>query len=202
MNRSGAMVWTMLFLCLVVFPARDCGRAHAGDAAPALAPSQELMEIFRADQEERENFTKLKPEEVLTLRERDKSRRDRVTELMNAGSLKSADDYYYAAMVFQHGEKPDDYLIAHVLATVAAFKTDKLAAKWLSAAALDRYLVSRQGLQVFNTQFTIDGTGKWQLRPHHALVPDGVLIEYGAKTLKETEKFLEERNDERPKENP
>jgi hypothetical protein len=201
MNITGVMMWILLFLCLGVFPGREYDRAYAREEKPALTPSQELIEIFRADQEERENFTKLKPEEVLTLRERDRARRDRVAELMNAGSLKSADDYYYAAMVFQHGEKPDDYLTAHVLATVAGFQGHP-AARWLSAASLDRYLVSKQGLQVFNTQFTIDGKGKWQLRPHHDLVPGGVLIEYGAKTLKETEKFLEERNDERPKENP
>jgi hypothetical protein len=201
MKRTGPLVGALLFLCFALLSVHSDGRASAMEETPQLTPSQELVEIFRADQGERENFTKLKPDEILTLRERDRARRERVAALINTGSLRSAEDYYYAAMIYQHGETPDDYLTAHILATVAGFKGHQ-AARWLSAASLDRYLVSKQGHQVFNTQFIIDGTGKWQLRPHHALVPDGIIQEYGAKTMKETEKYLEERNEGPPKANP
>lgn len=185
----------MTFLCLA-----HAATLCAQEPQKALTPSQELTELFQADQRERENFTKLKQEEMLSLSERDRARRKRVSELLNAGSLHSADDYYCAAMIFQHGEKPDDYLTAHVLATVAGFKGHP-AARWLSAASLDRYLISMQSLQIFNTQFIIDGKGKWQLRPHNKLIPDDVLKEYGTKTLEETEEFLKERNEERPEVN-
>gem|GEM_PF-5798518 len=58
-----------------------------------------------------------------------------------------------------------------------------------------------RNLQIFNTQFIIDGKGKWQLRPHNKLIPDDVLKEYSTKTLEETEEFLKERNEERPEVN-
>jgi len=46
----------------------------------------------------------------------DARRRDQVRQLISKGEVQSAKDYYYAAFIFQHGQKPSDYLYAHVLA--------------------------------------------------------------------------------------
>lgn len=78
--------------------------------------------------------------------------REQVRRLMSEGKIQSAEDYYYAAFIFQHGLKPADYLYAHVLAVTAVNK-GLHGAIWLSAATLDRYLHSIQQPQVFGTQF-------------------------------------------------
>jgi hypothetical protein len=78
--------------------------------------------------------------------------REQVQESMRSGKIQSAKDYYYAAFIFQHGQKPSDYLYAHVLAVTAVSK-GLHAAIWLSAATLDRYLQSIQGSQIFGTQY-------------------------------------------------
>jgi len=79
-------------------------------------------------------------------------RRKRVREMLNQGTVRTNNDYTWASFIFQHGETPDDYLLAHVLAMVAASRGDKTA-RWVAAATLDRYLHSIKRPQVFGTQF-------------------------------------------------
>jgi len=82
----------------------------------------------------------------------DARRREQVRQLMADGKLQSAEDYYYAAFIFQDGQQPSDYLYAHVLAVTAVNK-GLHSAMWLNAATLDRYLHSVRRPQVFGTQF-------------------------------------------------
>ena len=44
---------------------------------------------------------------------RDRARQARVKELYATNQLKTGIDYYHAAMVLQHGEVPEDFLLAH-----------------------------------------------------------------------------------------
>lgn len=82
----------------------------------------------------------------------DARRRAQVRQLIAQNKVQTGEDYYYAAFIFQHGQTPQDYLYAHVLATTALGK-GFAPAKWLSAATLDRYLRSIQQPQIFGTQF-------------------------------------------------
>jgi hypothetical protein len=82
----------------------------------------------------------------------DAARRVRTRALLDAGALHSADDYWHAAFLFQHGDKPQDYLLAHGLAIIAAAK-GRRDAPWIAAATLDRYLQSIGQKQVYGTQF-------------------------------------------------
>ena len=82
----------------------------------------------------------------------DARRREQVRRLMTEGKVQTGEDYYYAAFIFQHGQKPADYLLAHILAVTAVSKGFH-GAIWLSAASLDRYLHSIRQPQVFGTQF-------------------------------------------------
>lgn len=83
----------------------------------------------------------------------DHERRARVRQLLDAGSVKTGQDYWFAAMVFQHGDKPEDYLMAHVLSVVSANKGNRNG-RWLAAASLDRYLLTVGQKQIYGTQFT------------------------------------------------
>lgn len=82
----------------------------------------------------------------------DEQRRKDLRQMLAAGQVETGTDYYHAALIFQHGQNPDDYLLAHVLSMDAVAMGSK-EAKWLSAATFDRYLLSSWQPQVFGTQF-------------------------------------------------
>jgi len=98
-----------------------------------------MRKIYEEDQKDRSDETG------------DARRRDQVRQLIREGKVQSGEDYYYAAFVFQHGQKPSDYLYAHVLAVTSVNK-GLHNAMWLSAATLDRYMQSIRQPQVFGTQ--------------------------------------------------
>ena len=81
----------------------------------------------------------------------DVARRKRAHELLDQGVLQTGVDFFDAALIFQHGDKPEDYLLAHILAMVAVAKGN-MGARELAAVTLDRYLQSIDEPQVFGTQ--------------------------------------------------
>jgi hypothetical protein len=83
---------------------------------------------------------------------RDAERRKKASELLAAGQVISAQDFHDAAFIFQHGQSPDDFLLAHILAVEAIVKGDA-SSKWIAAATLDRYLQAIGQKQVFGTQY-------------------------------------------------
>lgn len=97
------------------------------------------------------------------------ARRAEVRTLLAQGKLITGEDFSDAALIFQHGRTPEDFLFAHVLAVEGLIRggsTDK----WIAAATLDRYLQSVNQPQVFGTQYTGDkaagNTPKPQVDPH------------------------------------
>jgi hypothetical protein len=82
----------------------------------------------------------------------DAARRAQVAKLLQDGKLKTAEDFYDAALIFQHGSTADDYLLAHVLAMDAMAKGDT-SARALAAVTLDRYLQRAGKKQIFGTQY-------------------------------------------------
>jgi hypothetical protein len=143
--------WTKL---LAAF---DAKRAEFATTANA-----ELLQIYTDDQGDR-----MKPFEQIdwkVVAPRDTARRKRVDEILAAGGARTADDYFHAAMVFQHGEPPDDFQRAHDLAVKAAeLDPDFETARWLAAAALDRKLMSEHKPQKYGTQFQSGDDGVWHL---------------------------------------
>ena len=93
----------------------------------------ELEKLFELDQKIRSGFLDATPDQLTEMRKADSDRRSRVLELYNSGMLKTENDYYRAAMIFQHGVEPDDYLFAHELA-VASLALGNQNARWLAAA--------------------------------------------------------------------
>jgi hypothetical protein len=104
----------------------------------------------------------------------DAARRKRVREMLNEGTVRTNSDYTWASFIFQHGETPDDYLLAHVLGMIAASRGDKMG-RWIAAATLDRYLHSIKQPQVFGTQFAPGAKGEMtQGEYNHDLVSNSV----------------------------
>jgi len=99
------------------------------------------------------------------VRPADEKRRARTEQLLDNGQLKSGDDFYDAAFVFQHGDTANDYMKAHLLAMVAIARGQPNA-PWIAAATLDRYLQEIGKPQALGTQFTSSEDGKFTQEPY------------------------------------
>ena len=108
-----------------------------------------MTAIFDADQADRAHGGAAIDWSVVT--PRDEARRARTLALLDAGALHSGDDFWHAAFVFQHGSQPDDFLLAHTLAVIAAAR-GRADASWIAAATLDRYL-QNIGRPTLGTQY-------------------------------------------------
>lgn len=96
----------------------------------------------------------------------DAERREATRRLLAAGSLHASQDFASAAFIFQHGDTPEDYLLAHTLALVAVAKGDAGAA-WIAAATLDRYLNAIGKPQIYGTQFHTKDAKPYTQEPYN-----------------------------------
>ncbi len=128
---------------------------HNRSLNPELTRLHDEDQADRTGPYEKIDWSKITP--------RDQARRKRVDEIIAAGGARAADDYYHAAMVYQHGDSPDEIQRAHDLAVKAVELDPKHdAAKWLAAASEDRKLMYEKKPQKWGTQYQkVDG--KWVL---------------------------------------
>jgi len=146
----------------------------------------ELSQLYDEDQADRAvgsheqiDWSKITP--------RDQARRVRVDEILARGGARAADDYYHAAMVYQHGESVDEIQRAHDLA-VKAVELDPShgSAKWLAAASEDRKLMYEHKPQKWGTQYKkIDGT--WIVWPVDPAITDAQRDEWNVPPLAEAQ---------------
>jgi hypothetical protein len=109
--------------------------------------------------------------------QQDAERRSAVMSILQAGGIKTAQDYYNAAMIFQHGGSAEEIRLAHSFATIASALGSTSAANWLKAATWDRLLSRFDQPQWYGTQYVMDDTGNWVLYP---VEPDAVTDEQRA----------------------
>ncbi len=153
--------------------------------------SEILRQMYEDDQAVRaEDWSVFTPEQFAELHRADGERRSEVLAIVADDALRTGDDHYYAAMILQHGGRPEDYLLSHVLATVAGFEGHKTA-KWLAAASLDRYLQSVERPQIFGTQYLQAGGETTQDPIDAQLLPDSVRRRYGVPSAAESAQQLE-----------
>lgn len=153
-----------------------------------LDSNPEMAEIYQADQAVRQSLASFESH-ATQIEKDDAARRDQVRALIAKGQLRAAEDYRLAAMVFQHGSEPRDYLFAHTLALVALEKGDR-SASWIAAASLDRYLRSINRQQIFGLQFKPGGSDRQPLDGE--LISDAVRRELGIPTLAEQQAQMRE----------
>jgi len=151
--------------------------------------NQELMEIYRNDQAEREtgSFSWGK----------DKLREVRVSQLLDSNKVRTSKDYHNAAMIFQHGNDSTAYGMAVKLMR-KSIELDSTANKWLLAAAIDRYLLSKNEPQIYGTQYKQYGHGTpWVLgKIDSTKISDTERIEFGVETLAEQRENVKQMNRE------
>lgn len=99
-------------------------------------------------------------------------------------------------MIFQHGNDSTDYGKA-VKFMKQAIKLDSTINKWLLAATIDRYLLSKQEPQIYGTQYHKMGDEPWKLaKIDTTIITDKERIEYGVETLSEQkQKVIDMNND-------
>lgn len=173
--------------------------ALLGAQAPTLDPKprhgdSEIHRLCLADQADRRGIMQKSKAEWDQMAQRDTERRKRAKEIYLSGGLVKAGDYFDAALILQHGDTPDDYLLAHVLCTVAIAKGNA-DARWLSAATLDRYLQTIQQKQIFGTQYGGDTKKGYTNEPYdRTLLTDAIRKALDVPTLEQQKKDLETYN--------
>jgi len=191
-------------LCLLLIGA-DRSSAWAQESG-IPGNSSEVHRLFTADQADREAWEKggatlagsVSVEAFTKISDRDKQRRERTRQIIDAGGLKTAQDYHDAAFIFQHGDAPEDYLLAHILATAAITKGD-LGSRWIAAATLDRYLQFIKQKQVFGTQYMQSGSDPFTQEPFdRKLLNDDLRRAFCVKARADLEKTLESLNQHLP----
>ena len=157
--------------------------------------NERLATLFEEDQKAR----KMAWDEIdwATVNEEDEDRREEVLALLNAGRVKTAKDFYNAAMVFQHGASADDIRLAFSLAWISATMDPKAtSSRWLTAAAWDRIMMHEGVPQWYGTQFTKSKPeAPWELyEVDETVVDDEERIRMGVPTLKEARERAEGMN--------
>ena len=151
---------------------------------------EELHAIYTQDQADR------KGDITADIQERDRIRLQRVEDLLTAGSVQTAEDYFHAAMVFQHGEHLNDYWKAHELARKAA-ELGHSTGRWLTAAAYDRWLMKQGKPQKYGTQYTAQNGSSFTLYEVDPATTDEERAEWNVPPLAEAQQRTVEINKRR-----
>ena len=183
-RSAGIEAW-LLTRTAVAQPVSDLWKSGAMYDADADWPSNpEMTRIFQEDQSARQNPTGI---DWTILSRGDAVRHQRTDQLLDAGKLRSGEDFYHAAFIFQHGGKPEDYLTAHTLATIAIARGWR-SATWIAAATLDRYLQNIGQHQIYGTQYRTPQDGPATQEPYDKmLMSDALRAAMGVPPLAEQE---------------
>lgn len=169
-------------------------RCEAAHEVYLQSINRELYGLYQEDQGDR--LTDFENIDWSTVHKRDAEHRARVREMLDSGQVVTADDYYHAAMIFQHGDDTTAYLLARELALKAVeLDSTNNIARWLAAAAKDRYLWHVGKPQWYGTQ-THMLDGKWTIEPiDTTVVTDEERREWRVPDLAEARRRAEQMNE-------
>ncbi|MFH0733088.1 MAG: hypothetical protein V1773_01405 [bacterium] len=152
-----------------------------------------LKKMYEEDQSSR----KVEKIDWVKLSKEDSVRRIKVYKMIGQNMLSTANDYFYAAMIFQHGKDSTSYKLANDYSKKAAgMDTTNALFRWLSAASYDRYVLSIGKPQIYGTQFLIIKNKYYLSDFDTTKVTDAERIYYGTRTLKEIRDYLTTQNGE------
>jgi len=125
-------------------------------AQSATSQSRDNEELKRMHDEDQADRMPPEGKEIdwAVIGPRDRARLKRTKELYAQNLLHTANDYYHAAMILQHGEVPEDFLLAHEFCVAAIIKgKNHQETRRLAAASEDRFLMNIERPQRFATQY-------------------------------------------------
>ena len=143
------------------------GPAVANNTTAAMRDNPRLSAMLDEDQADRISW-RTKKIDSDTLIDRDVKRRAEVKRMLATAQVRTAHDFYCAALVFHHGQTIDDYRLASSLAWVSM--TIEPANKdyaYLSASTWDRFMKEQGRPQWYGTKCRHDPaqSGKDELYP-------------------------------------
>jgi len=145
-------------LCILVVVAFAAHSAQA-QTKRYFPDNPRLVVLYQEDQDDRHGFpnTKRSYEEI---NERDEARRQEILALLARGKVRTAQDYFYSAVIFHHGQTNDHYRTASSLAWIAVILDPKPNYLHLSASTWDRMMLKRGKPQWYGVQEKRDDKGK------------------------------------------
>jgi hypothetical protein len=135
--------------------------AHAADAPTKryFPDSPRLVVLYQEDQDDRHGFPNTK-RSYTEINERDEARRQEILTLLAQGKVRTAQDYFYSAVIFHHGQTNDHYRTASSLAWIAATLDPKPDYLYFTASTWDRMMLKRDQSQWYGVQEKRDENGK------------------------------------------
>lgn len=109
--------YTVMLVLVVVLGA--CREAAVVDEPEAVSSNETLQQLYALDQQDRVGWEQLSEEQHQDVFARDRLRRKEVDDVLTAGEAHTAEDYYHAAMVYQHGDDSTHFRKAHEAARQA-----------------------------------------------------------------------------------
>ena len=128
--------------------------------------NEEMLSSYNADRQERVDQPRANTTEYKPMCLRDLKRRERVMEVFLEGELHTAEDYFQAAHIMNHGDTPEDAENSHRF----ALRSNELGhrpARWLAAASYDRWQMYQGKPQIYGTNYVFDGFNDrlWDVDP-------------------------------------
>lgn len=156
----------------------------------------ELERLYREDLAEHEHVPAVGTQDYADLRQRDRNRRERARQILSEIADPESSDFYHAAWLFNHGDEPDEARLAYELASESA-ASGHADAKWLAAAAFDRWCMYRGSRQKYGTQIVPDGIGYrlWDVEPE---TTDDERARFGVPSIEAMKRRAEKLSSEWP----
>jgi hypothetical protein len=152
---------------VAVLSLASCIGALASKAPDAMTDNPRLAAMLEEDQADRSSWRQKKID-TDTILERDEKRRAEVRQMLATAQVRTAHDFYCAALIFHHGQTIDDYRLATSLAWVGMTiePTNKDYA-YMSASTWDRFMVAQGRPQWYGTKcrHETQQLGKDELHP-------------------------------------
>ena len=189
-NREQMKKIVLLIIILGVISCKNKQEKSNTEIDKNISDNKELIEIYKNDQSDRQTDNI----DWSVVSKRDSLREIRIYELLDSNKVHTSLDYHNAAMVFQHGGDSTAYGMA-VKLMKKSIELDSTANKWLLAAAIDRYLLSKDEPQIYGTQYQKMGDEPWKLgKIDTTKITDAERIEYGVETLTQQRKKVKRMN--------
>lgn len=187
---SSPIFHVVVLVLLVVLGA--CREVDVPEESEAVVSNEALRQLYEADQQDRADWEQKSDEQLYEVFARDSLRRKAVDDILAAGDARTAEDYYHAAMVYQHGKDSTDYRKAYEAARqAAALDSTHASAPWLTAASWDRYQLSIGKAQWYGTQY-IEQDSLLRLQPIDTTrVTDQERLRLGVFPLQQTRALLQ-----------
>jgi hypothetical protein len=170
----------LLFACLchsVAIPAAEREQP---------ANNVRIEQLFAEDQDDRRGFpnTKLSYKEINV---RDEARREEILGMLKKTEIRTAQDYFYAAVIFHHGQTFEHYRMASSLAWMAhELEPEDSTYAWQTASSWDRMMLKKGRPQWYGVQAHRDDQNRAVLSSiDETAVSDDERARYNVKPLTE-----------------